>query len=49
MKIETFTYRVVNVETEETISEWDSLYLAKKSVCAINRSIGRKVVTVKEN
>jgi hypothetical protein len=42
-------YRVVIIETGETTSEWDSLYLAKKSVSAINRSIGRRVAKVVEN
>lgn len=31
-------YEVRNIETSEILSVWDSLYLAKKSVCTINRN-----------
>lgn len=41
-------YNVINIETGETLGQFDSLYLAKKMVCTINRSCGRKIVRVIE-
>jgi hypothetical protein len=44
-----YEFSVVNIETKEVLGNYDSLYLAKQSVCCINRNVGRKVVKVVRN
>ena len=35
---------LINIETGKVLATYDSMYLAKKSVCCINRNVGRKLV-----